>query len=138
MAIDPAYGIDSFGNPKMYSDTETVARNILTILFGRELAYPTMPNFGMDIPKYILTMYDEINEDDLKNELMSHCTHFKEVVQDGEFDVIKTVLKDSYGNDAPSILFKIPTQIKFMSKTLIIGITAAERHVTYNFAWIDD
>ena len=138
MAIDPAYGVDSFGTPKMYSETETVARNILTILFGRQLAYPTMPNFGMDVPKYILTMYDEIDEDDLKNELIGHCSHFSEVVQNGEFDVIKTILKDSHGNDAPSLLFQIPTQIKHVSRTLVIGITASQKHITYNFVWLDD
>lgn len=138
MAIDPAFGVDSFGNPKMYSESETLARNILTILFGKELAYPTMPSFGMDIPKLILTMYDEISEDDLKNELIGHCTHFREVVQTGEFDVIKTILKDSLGNDAPSILFQIPTQIKHVSRTLVIGITATQKHITYNFVWLDE
>jgi len=138
MAIDPAFGANNFGTPKMYSETETIANNILTVLFGKPGAYPTMPHLGMDVPKMVLMLYDEIDEESLKNELISNCSSFSEVVRDGDFDVIKTVLKDKEGNDSPTVLFKIPTQIKNVSRSLIIGISSSNRQISYNFAWIDE
>ena len=138
MAIDPGFGTDNFGNPKMYSETETLANNILTVLFGKKGAYPTLPNLGMDVARYVLTMFDEIKEDDLKTELVQNCSSFSGVVNNGDFDVIKTILKDQYGNDAPTILFKIPTMIKNVSRSLIIGITASNNQVEYNFNWSTD
>ena len=137
MAIDPGFGTDNFGSPKMYSETETLVNNILTVLFGKPGAYPTMPNLGMNVPQYVLTLYDEISEDDLKNQLIQNCSSFSEVVRNGEFNVIKTILKDAFGNDAPTILFKIPTLIKNTSRSLIIGITSSNNQVTYNFSWIE-
>ena len=138
MAIDPAFGTNNFGTPKMYSETETLANNILTVLFGKKGAYPTMPNFGMDIPRLVLMLFDEINEESLKNELISNCSSFREVVSNGEFDVIKTILKDKNGKDVPTLLFKIPTIIKNISRSLIIGITSSNKQISYNFSWIDE
>ena len=40
MAIDPAFGLNSFGKPKMYSETQTLANNILTVLFGKPGSFP--------------------------------------------------------------------------------------------------
>ena len=138
MAIDPAFGTNNFGTPNMYSETETLANNILTVLFGKKGAYPTMPNFGMDIPRLVLMLFDEINEESLKNELISNCSSFREVVSNGEFDVIKTILKDKNGKDVPTLLFKIPTIIKNISRSLIIGITSSNKQISYNFSWIDE
>lgn len=138
MAIDPAFGTNNFGTPKMYSESETLVNNILTILFGKPGAYPTLPNLGMDVARLVLTLYDEISEESLKNQLIYNCSHFNEVVKNGEFDVIKTVLKDVNKNNVPTLLFKIPTIIKNVSKSLIIGISSTNRQISYNFAWMDD
>lgn len=138
MAIDPGFGTDNFGSPKMYSETETLVNNILTVLFGKPGAYPTMPNAGMDVCKYVLTLFDEINEENLKNQLIQNCSSFSGVVNSGDFDVIKTILKDVNDNDAPTILFKIPTMIKNVSRSLIIGVTSSNNQVSYNFSWLND
>lgn len=138
MGIDPAFGTSNFGTAKMYSESETLINNILTILFGKPGAYPTLPNLGMDVPKLLLNLYDDIDEETLKNELVENCSSFKDVVQNGEFDVIKTTLKDKHANEVPSILFKVPTKIKNVSKSLIIGISSSNKQIAYNFAWLDE
>ena len=138
MAIDPAFGVNDFGTPKMYSESETLANNILSDLFGKPGSYPTMPNKGMDITRLTLMMYDEINEEDLKNELISQCSSYKEVVRNGEFDVIKTLLTTNNGVEVPTVLFKIPAKIKNVYRSLIIGVSTSGGQVSYNFTWHND
>ena len=138
MSFDPAFGTNFFGVPKTYTETETLARNILAVLFGKPGSYPTMPNLGMDIPTLVMTMYDDIDEDDLANQLVDNCSEFSEVVTNGDFEVVKTVLKGTHGQELPSLLFKIPTVIKKRSKNLVIGLTITGGQVSYNFTWLDE
>ncbi len=138
MSFDPAFGTSNFGTPKSYSETETLARNILAVLFAKPGSYPTMPNFGMNIPDLVMSFYDDIDESELKNELVSTCSSFTQVVKNGEFDIIKSVLKDTNNVDTPVLLIKIPTIIKKTSKSLLIGVMQSGKQVKYNFTWADE
>lgn len=137
MAVDPGFGLNNFGAPKIYNETETVARNVLMVLFGKPGSYPSLPHIGMDIPKLLLTSYDDLSEDALKQELVNQCSSFSSVVRSGEFDVIKTFNTDKDNVKKPLLLFKIPTQIKTKSRNLVIAIESGSKGITYNFVWID-
>jgi hypothetical protein len=138
MSVDPAFGVGEFGTPKLYSESETLANNIIASLFAVPGSYPTMPNFGMAIQDYCMGMMDDIDVDDLKSRLVDCCSDFSQVVNDGQFDVIKTTKKDSNGDDVPLLLLVIPTQYQSKSKSLIIGITKDTKNIAYNFKWIDE
>jgi len=137
MAVDPGFGLNNFGAPKIYNETETVARNVLMVLFGKPGSYPSLPHIGMDIPKLLLTSYDDLSEDALKQELVNQCSSFSSVVRSGEFDVIKTFNTDKDNVKKPLLLFKIPTQIKTKSRNLVIAIESGAKGITYNFVWVD-
>lgn len=137
MAVDPAFGINDFGAPKMLSETVTMKNNILAILFGRPGSYPSMPYLGMAIQDRMMTMFDTIDEESLKSELVQQCSHFKEVVQTGEFDVVKRV--EVVGTSRVPILgFKIPTIIKKESRSLVIKLESTEKGIQYNFKWLKE
>lgn len=136
MAVDPAFGTNDFNEPKLYSESETLVKNILTVLFGVPGSYPTMPKLGMNIQALIMSLEDDIDPSTIKSELVSQCSHFREVVSNGEFDVIKTTYMS---NDKlePILLISVPTVIRNTYRNLVIGITSQHELIKYNFSWID-
>ena len=138
MAIDPAFGLNSFGKPKMYSETQTLANNILTVLFGKPGSFPSMPELGMNIQDTLYSHYDDFDEETFKEELTDQCSAFDDVVSDGQFDIIKSSTTDKDGLEKPLILFVIPTIIKEVSSKLAVGVIITDKGISYNFAWIDE
>lgn len=136
MSIDPAFGINNFGKQKMYSESETLANNILTVLLGKPGSFPSIPSLGMYVQGVVIQPYDQIDTDSLKNELVTQCAQFKGVVQGGEFDVMKTTTKNKDGDTIPVILFIIPTQIKGVGNRLAIGISTDSGATRFNFSWL--
>lgn len=135
MAVDPAFGSNSFGAPKMYTESETLANNIMTALFGRPGCYPTMPDFGMYIQGEVMKLYEDIDPEMIKNNLINHCSDFSGVVQDGSFEVLKTQVKGTDGYMHPIILISIPAIIRNKTHTLQIGVTYDGGETKYNFGW---
>lgn len=138
MAIDPAFGLNDFGKPKMYSETQTLANNILTVLFGKPGSFPSMPELGMNIQNTLYNHYDDFDEESVKSELTDQCSYFSDVISSGEFDIIKSSTTDKDGLEKPLILFIIPTVIKDVSNRLAVGIVIGDNGITYNFAWLDE
>ena len=136
MSVDPAFGTNNFGAPKMYSESETLANNIVATLLGRPGSYPSMPDLFMGIQDYLMSMEDDIDEEAIKNELVSQCSHFKQVVRDGNFQVTKTNTTMN-GKDIPLILFAIPTIVENRNRNLAIGFTKDGNNLKFNFAQVD-
>lgn len=134
MPIDPAFGTNNFNKPKMYSESETLARNIVAVLFGKPGAYPTMPGGGMYIQGSLMKMEDDVDTEGLKTELISQCSHFTQVVRNGEFDVQHKTLRIR-GNSARALVFRIPTVIRDHRRNLLIGVIEMARKISYNFEW---
>jgi hypothetical protein len=127
--VDPTFGINDFNQPKVLSETETVARNILLLLFGKPGFYPSMPDIGMDIGQYLYGFEDEINTEEIKSELADQCSEFLPEVTTGEFDIIKTT-----HNDQPLLIIKIPVIIDNKTIAMALGITINTKgELIYNF-----
>ena len=47
------FDVDGFGNQKYLTDAESAAKQILIMLFLRKGDYPSMPELGIDISKYV-------------------------------------------------------------------------------------
>ncbi len=116
--IDPAFGKNAFNSPKYYNESQTVANNILTILFGRPGFYPSIPDLGMDISSILYRHVDEIDCNVIKAKLVQQCTRFLTNVRDGSFDVQLAKFQNK-----PLIIFIIPVTINRSDKRLAIGIT---------------
>ncbi len=137
MAKDPAFGLNGFGRPKIYSDSETLANGILNALLSKPGSYPSIPNMGMDVARMVFLPFEEIDTSAIKTDLIRQCSYFNEVVQSGEFDVLKKEITDDLGTKVPMILFVIPTVVKNVGKRLVIGIRKNGVGISYNFSWID-
>ena len=138
MSVDPAFGINNFGKPKMYNETQTVANNILAMLFGKPGSIPSMPELGLYIQGQLFEFFDDINTDSLKNSLVEQCRYFDTYVQSEEFDIIKNTITNPVNGETSDILLIIlPTQIQNTSKHFAIGMQKKGDGVVYNFTWLD-
>lgn len=137
MAKDPAFGLNGFGKPKIYSESETLAHGILNALLSKPGSYPSMPNFGMNVARMVFLPYEEIDTTAIKTELIQHCSYFANVVQSGEFDVDKREVTDNLGKKVPMLIFIIPTIVRNVGKRLVIGIRKNGIGISYNFSWVD-
>jgi hypothetical protein len=129
IVIDPAFGVNNFNEPKVLSVTETIARNIMLILFGKPGFYPSMPELGMDIGQYLYEFEDNIDTEGIKSKLVEQCEEFLPEVDTGEFDV-----KKSHYKGQPLLLIFIPVIIDEKTLSMALGITRNEKgELVYNF-----
>lgn len=128
---EPSFGTNSFNQSKYKNETETVANSILALLFGKPGFFPSMPNLGINIQDTIYMFWDEINPDMIKAQIIAQCKSFKQYIDDGTLDVVKS----SY-NNKPLLLIIIPVQILDTKESLAIGITQdANGNTSYNYVF---
>jgi len=126
---DPTMTTNAFNEPKTLTVSETYNRNLLCILFGKPGFYPSQPELGMDIGKYLYAFEDDIDTSTIKAELAKQCADFLPDIQTGNFDVIVTRYEDK-----PLLLFKLPIMIDESSLSLILGITINKKgELIYRF-----
>lgn len=133
MSKNPSYGLDDFNRPNILSENESLIQDILVVLFSKPGSFPSQPRLGMNISQYLYSLDDSINPDAIKNELINHCSDFKSIVQDGEFDV-----QISHYNNNPLLLFVLPVLENQKEKQLVIGVTINEiGEMIYNYQLIE-
>lgn len=119
--IDPGFGVDSFNNPKVLSEAETIKNNILTLLFMRKGSYPSIPELGIGIQDYLYQFFDDIDTEDLTHKIASQCTEFIPSVSSGSLKVKKTHQRTSNG-PVPVLLIVVPASIENNEKSLVIAL----------------
>lgn len=129
--IEPSFGVDTFNEAKFKNETQTVATDILALLFGKPGYFPSMPELGINIQETLYMFWDELDETALKAQIAAQCEEFSEYIDDGSLDVIKS----SY-NDQPLLLIVIPVQIQYTKENLAIGVTTDENgNIIYNYVY---
>lgn len=127
--IDPTFSINDYNKPKMLTNLETYVNNILMLLFGKPGFYPSIPSIGMDIQQYLYKFEDEINVEDIKNTLAQQCSDFLPEINNGDFDVMKTVYKNNV-----LLIFKLPLIDDNKSHDVAVGVTTNTKgELVYNF-----
>lgn len=129
--IDPSFGMNNFNQAKYKNESTTIAHAFLNLLFGKPGYFPSMPNLGINIEETLYAFWDEIDEAALKATIVAQCSAFKEYVDNGQLDVIKS----SYKNQ-PLLIVVVPVQIKDDYANLTIGITQdAGGSIKYNYVY---
>ena len=131
LAVDPQFGVDSYNRAKVLNESQTIVKNILTLLFGKPGFYPSIPQLGMNISQYLYSFEDEFDVNHIKSQLASQCKDFVDVISDGSFDVIKSEYKGQ-----PLLIFVIPMTIASASNNLLLGVTMSENgEFKFNFVF---
>ena len=129
MSKDPSFKVNDFNKPKMLSSLETYVNNIMMILYGEPGFYPSIPDLGMNIKKYLYMFEDEIDTDEIKAELASQCSDFLPEIQNGDLDVVVTTYKER-----TALVFVLPIIDDLNRYQVVLGISSNERgEMIYNF-----
>ena len=113
--VDPAFGVNEYGKPKMLSEDQTLVNNFLLLLLGKPGFYPSIPTIGIDIQQYLYMFIDDINLDELKAKIAVQCNDFLPAIREGNFDIQKTIMRDKV-----LLVFSLPTITK---KQTLLGVT---------------
>lgn len=129
MSVDPTYGVNSFNKGKVLSESETYVNNLLAVLLGKPGFYPSIPYLGMDIQQELYKFEDEIDTDKIKAAVVSQCSDFLPLVENGDFDVVATTYKER-----SMLIFLLPVVIKNDNIAIAVGVTLNERgQLVYQF-----
>lgn len=71
---DVGYGLDDFQRMKVYSESESIARYILTILLTRPGNYPGLPHIGLNVKQLLYDDLNEFNATSLKEQIYAQCS----------------------------------------------------------------
>lgn len=128
MGVNPTFTVNDFNKPKVLTETETYVNDFMMILFGRPGFYPSIPTIGLDIRSYLYKFEDEISTDEIKTKIANQCSDYLPMIQEGNFDVLKTVYRSHV-----LLVFVLPS-INNDQVTISIGITTTDNgDVIYNF-----
>lgn len=129
MPVDPTFETNSFNRPKVLTEKESYVRSVLMLLFGKPGFFPSIPQLGIDIQRYMYLREDEINVDEIKTLLSSQCRDFLPDLRDGTFDVLVTTYKGQL-----YLLFVLPTVDDKPERRLVLGITTdKDGNISYNY-----
>lgn len=73
IGYDTTFELDDFGRPRLRSPGELLKNVLLTVLFYKPGQYPSIPTLGLNIGQMLLTFFDEIKEEELKDLIVSQC-----------------------------------------------------------------
>ena len=131
MSVNPTLGLDNFQNGKVLSETESMKRDILRLIFMRPGALPSLPHLGLALQDYLYQFYDAIDTTAIKNAIASQCLEYLPYVQTGSLDVRKLIYRDR-----PTLLIILPAVIEDTASSLVVAVsTDALGDITYNTSY---
>ena len=131
MPVDPTFEVDDYNRGKILNESQTIAYNILTLLFAKPGFYPSIPSLGMDITSYFYRFSDDDLVNEIKSKLVSQCSDFLPSIESEDLYIEKTDYKVQ-----PMLVFIIPTIILDKRNELVLGITVADTgQMQFNFTF---
>ena len=127
--VDPVFGTNDYGKQKMLTENQTLANNFLMLLLGKPGFFPSLPMIGIDIEQYLYAFIDEINIEQLKAKIAVQCSDFLPAINQGNFDIQKTTMKDRTLR-----VFTLPSISDTNEYPIILGVTTNDSgEVIYRF-----
>ena len=108
MGYDLTFDVNDFNEPKLMSEIETVKNVLLFVLFAKPGQYPSLPKIGMDIEQYLYSFYDELDENDLKSQIVSQCQLLDQYIADNTIEIKKEMYKGQ-----PSLIINVNGTIAY-------------------------
>lgn len=102
IGCDTTFELNEFNEPRIRGEMETLKDALLFILFSKPGSYPSIPEIGLDIETYLYSFYDEIDEEELKNQITEQCELLGAYISGGTIQVKKTKYRNK-----PSLLIHI-------------------------------
>lgn len=138
MGYDLTFELNEFHKPRIRSELEMIKNIVLFILFSKPGQYPSLPTIGLNIEDRLYSFYDEIDEVELKNEIIKQCEILKFFFDSSTIGIRKYIY-----HDKPSLIIHIQGKEEYPDKYMndqrrnankyLIGITYNElNEMIYN------
>lgn len=105
---DTTFELNEFQEPRIRPEGETIKDALLFVLFSKPGQYPSLPMIGMDLQSQLYEFYDELNEEDMKNQIMEQCSLMGTYISNGEIQIKKIIY-----HDTPSLMIHIEVKESF-------------------------
>ena len=102
LGYDASFALDGFGKARIRSEAELIKNVVLFVLFAKPGQYPSLPNIGLDIQTLLYSFYDEINNNELRDKLISQCGALGTYFDRGNINIRKTIYRNK-----PSLMIHI-------------------------------
>lgn len=112
--------LDGFGRQKVLGEKDTVAQQVLNLLFMKPGHLPNMPHLGIDINQYLYSQEDSFDTSELQSKIVSQCTELMPYMINGDVTVTFTE-----NEGLQILLIGIPVSIDG-DDLLLIGLTPTE------------
>lgn len=99
---DLTFEVNEFGKARLCEELETVKNALLTVLFMKPGQYPSLPQLGLNIQNLLYMFYDDIDEKELEQNIVSQCAALSLYFQQGDISVKKMKYKNM-----PSLIIRI-------------------------------
>ena len=103
---DTTFELDDFGKPRLRDELELIKNVVLYILFTEPGQYPSLPHIGLGINNILYSYYDEIVEEDLRDQIVNQCNALGIHFENGVVVIKKIIYKDK-----PSLIIHIERTI---------------------------
>ncbi len=138
MGYDLTFELNEFHKPRIRSELEMIKNIVLFILFSKPGQYPSLPTIGLNIEDRLYSFYNEIDEVELKNEIIKQCEILKFFFDSSTIGIRKYIYQDK-----PSLIIHIQGKEEYPDKYMndqrrnankyLIGITYNElNEMIYN------
>lgn len=91
LGYDLTFELNEFNQPRIRSELELIKNALLYILFSKPGQYPSIPTLGLDIESLLYSYYDEIDEEELKTQIIEQCSILGCFFTNGVINIAKTV-----------------------------------------------
>lgn len=102
VGYDTTFELNEFNEPRIRSELETIKNTLLFVLTSKPGSIPSLPQIGLDISQYLYEFYEDINEEDLKSDIMEQCEVLGNYIASGDIMIKKLMYEDQ-----PSLIIQI-------------------------------
>ena len=126
VGVDCSFEMDDFNKPRIKKEAELIKNCVMVILFMKPGQYPSLPYLGMDLPSRLYSFYDELNERDFENELITQCQVLNRYIRTGDIQVKKMKYRNM-----PSLLIYVSTSNSDTSIQQYVNYAKKEKNVEF-------
>lgn len=122
--LDATFDINNYSSPKLISQTELAKNIIMFILYSKPGAYPSLPQIGLNIDKYLYEDYETLKVDTIQQQLVEQCSFLEEFFANGSIKLKKII-----ENNKPTIKIEVnyePLNEERPTNSYNLGITYDE------------
>jgi hypothetical protein len=102
LGFDASFALNDFGKPRILSEATLIKNVVLFVLFAKAGQYPSIPNIGLDIQNLLYSYFDEIDNNDLRDKIISQCNALGAYFDSGNINVRKIIYRNK-----PSLMIHV-------------------------------